>query len=43
VNKIKSIEFLIDKKPKHKRLVLAEEKLDDIEAILEHTPRKSVQ
>jgi hypothetical protein len=33
----------MDKKTKHKRRVLSEEKLDDIGARLEHTPRKSAQ
>jgi hypothetical protein len=34
---------LIEKKEKHKRRVLAEEKLDDIGARLERTPRKSLK
>jgi hypothetical protein len=32
---------LIDKKQKHNHRVFTEEKLDDIMARLEHTPRKS--
>jgi hypothetical protein len=43
VNKLKSTEFLIDKKQNHKLRVLAEENLDDIGARLEHTPRKSLK
>jgi transposase len=43
VNKLRSTGLLIDKKPKHKRQVLTEEKLDDIEARLEHTPRNSLK
>jgi hypothetical protein len=35
--------LLIDKKQNHKCRVLTEEKLDDIRARLEHTPRKSVK
>jgi hypothetical protein len=35
--------FLIDKKQKHKCRVLTEEKLDDIGARLERTPRKSLK
>jgi hypothetical protein len=43
VNKLRKAELLIDKKTKHKRRVLAEEKLDALGAILEHTPRKSLK
>jgi gamma-glutamylcysteine synthetase len=43
VNKLRSTGLLIDKKQKHKRRVLTEEKLDDIGARLEHTPRKSLK
>jgi hypothetical protein len=43
VNKLKTMGFVIDKKQKHKRRVLTEEKLDDIGARLEHTPRKSLK
>jgi transposase len=39
VNKLRSTGLLIDKKQKHKRRVLTEEKLDDMGARLEHTPR----
>jgi hypothetical protein len=39
VNKRRSTGFLIDKKQKHKRRVLIEEKLDDTGARLEYTPR----
>jgi hypothetical protein len=35
--------FLIDKKTKHERQALTKEKLDDIGARLEHTPRKSLK
>jgi predicted transcriptional regulator len=35
--------LLIDEKQKHKRWVFTEEKLDDIEARLEYTPRKSLK
>jgi hypothetical protein len=35
--------LLIDKKPKHKRRVLTEEKLDDVGTRLEHTSRKSLK
>jgi hypothetical protein len=42
VNKLRTTRFLIDKKTKHKRRVLTE-KLDDIGARLEHTPRKSLK
>jgi hypothetical protein len=41
VNKFRSTGLLIDKEQKHKCQVLREEKLDDIKARLEHTPRKS--
>jgi transposase len=37
VNKPRSTGLLIDKKQKYKHQVLTEEKLDDIEARLEHT------
>jgi hypothetical protein len=37
------MELLTDKKQKHKRQVLTEEKVDDIRARLEHTPRKSLK
>jgi transposase len=40
VNKLRSTGLLIDKKQKHKRRVLAEEKLDDIRARLEYIPKK---
>jgi AraC-like DNA-binding protein len=40
---LRSTELLIDKKRKNKRWVLADDKLDDIGAILEHTPRKSLK
>jgi hypothetical protein len=40
VNKLRITELLIDKKTKRKRRVLTEEKLDDIGARLQHTPRK---
>jgi hypothetical protein len=43
VNKLRTTGLLVDKKQKHKRLVLAEKKLDDIGARLQHTPRKSVK
>jgi hypothetical protein len=43
VNKLRSTRLLIDKKAKHKRRVLTEEKLDDTGARLEHTPRKSLK
>jgi transposase len=42
VNKFRTAGFLIDKKQKHKCRVLTE-KLDDIGARLEHTPRKSLK
>jgi hypothetical protein len=37
------MELVIDKKQKHKRRVLIEEKLDDIGDRFEHTPRKSLK
>jgi hypothetical protein len=43
VNKLRTTGLLIDKKQKHKRRVVTEEKLDDIGARLEHTPRKSLK
>jgi hypothetical protein len=43
VNKLRTTGFLIDKKQKHNRRVLTEEKLDDTEARLEHTPIKSLK
>jgi hypothetical protein len=43
VNKLRITGRLIDKKQKHKLRVLTEEKLDDIKARLEHTPRKSLK
>jgi hypothetical protein len=43
VNKLRSTDLLIDKKQKHKRRVFTEEKLDDIGARLERTPRKSLK
>jgi ribosomal protein L35 len=42
VNKVGTTGLLIDKQ-KHKRHVLTEEKVDDTEAKLEHTPRKSLK
>jgi transposase len=42
VNKLRTTGLLIDKKQKHKCRVL-NEKLDDIGARLEHTPRKSLK
>jgi hypothetical protein len=36
VHKLRTTELLIDRKQKHKRRVLTEEKLDDIGASLEH-------
>jgi hypothetical protein len=42
VNKLRTAGLLIDKKQKHKRRVLTE-KLHDIVARLEHTPRKSLK
>jgi hypothetical protein len=43
MNKLRSTGLLIDKKQKNKCQVLTEEKLDDIGARLEHTPRKSLK
>jgi hypothetical protein len=43
VNKLRTMGLLIDIKQKHKRRVLTEEKLDNIGARLEHTPRKSLK
>jgi hypothetical protein len=43
MNKLKSTALLIDKKQKHKCRVLTEEKLDDIGARLEHSPRKPLK
>jgi transposase len=43
VNKFRSTGLLIDNKQKHKHRVLTEEKLDDIGARLDHTPRKSLK
>jgi transposase len=43
VNKIRTSGHVIDKKQKHKRRELTEEKLDGIGARLEHTPRKSLK
>jgi hypothetical protein len=40
MNKLRTTGPLIDKKQKHKRRVLTEEKLGDTGARLEHTPRK---
>jgi hypothetical protein len=37
------MELLIDKKQKHKHRVLTVEKLDDIGARIEYTPRKSLK
>jgi hypothetical protein len=42
VNKLRSTGLLIDNK-QHKRRVLIEEKLGDVGARLEHTPRKSLK
>jgi transposase len=39
VNKLRTTGLLIDEKQKHKRRVLTEEKLDDIDVRFEHTPR----
>jgi hypothetical protein len=41
VNQLRTTELLIDKKQKHKRRVLTEQKLDDIGNRLEQTPGKS--
>jgi response regulator of citrate/malate metabolism len=43
VNKLRTTGLLIDKKQKHNSRVLTKEKLDDIGARLEHTPRKSLK
>jgi hypothetical protein len=43
LNKPRTTGFLIDEKQKYKRRVLTEEKLDDIRARLEYTPRKSLK
>jgi hypothetical protein len=43
VNTLRTTGLLIDKKQKHKRRVLTEEKLDDIGPGLEHTSRKSLK
>jgi transposase len=43
VNKLRTTGLLIYKKQKHKPRVLTEEKFDDIEVRLEHTPRKSLK
>jgi hypothetical protein len=43
VNKFRTTGLLIDKKQKHKCRVLTEQKLDDIGARLEHTPRNSLK
>jgi hypothetical protein len=43
VNKLRTTGLLTDKRQKHKRRVLTEEKLDDIGARLEHAPRKSLK
>jgi hypothetical protein len=42
VNTLRTTELLIAKKQKHKCRVLTVEKLDDIGATFEHTPRKSL-
>jgi hypothetical protein len=42
-HKLRTTGPLIDKKQKHKRRVLTEDKLDDRGAKLEHTPRKSLK
>jgi hypothetical protein len=42
VNELITTGLLINKTTKHKRPILTE-KLDDIEATLEHTPRKSLK
>jgi hypothetical protein len=42
VNKVRTTGLSVDKKEKLKHQVLAEEKLDDIGAQLEYTPRKSL-
>jgi hypothetical protein len=43
VNKLKTTGSLLDKKPDRKRTVLREEKLDNIGARLETSPRKSLR
>jgi transposase len=43
VNKLRTMGLLIDKKQKHKRRVLTEEKLDAIGARYEHTSTKSMK
>jgi transposase len=43
LNKLRTTGLLIYKKQKHERRVLTEVKLDDIEATLEHTHRKSLK
>jgi hypothetical protein len=43
MNKLRTTGLLIDKKQKHMCQVLTEEKLYDIGARLEHTPRKSLK
>jgi hypothetical protein len=43
VIKLRAAGLVIGKKEKHKWRVLSEEKLDDIEVTLEHTPRKSLK
>jgi hypothetical protein len=43
VNKLRSTGLFNRQETKHKRRVLAEEKLDDIEARFKHTPRKSLK
>jgi hypothetical protein len=42
VNKLRTTGLLIDKKTKHKRQALTDEKLDDIGVSFEHTPTKSL-
>jgi transposase len=41
VNKVRTVGLLRDKKEKHKRRVLTEEKLDAIGVRLERTPKKN--
>lgn len=43
VNKVRATGSLLDRKPELKRRVLTEEKLDEIGARLEHSPRKSLR
>jgi hypothetical protein len=43
VNKLRTTALLLDKKQKHEREVLTENKLDATGPRLEHTPRKSLQ